>query len=254
MRTDISEFNETERKIIQEIVENEEITATQFEKRHGTSQSEVSRKLNKLQEEGLLEKKTGQDTRKKYFSLNKEAEEKLKDITEKLSTLEIIKDSRKVSRIPVNDHTYIVVFGVDTDITLEDINSEEYENFSELMDRLGTEIWSEKNAELWDDIEEIFKEEVEEIFKDVDQKILMNNRDRIIEVVSRAKYTDEGVELTMDKDYSLQLESLSEISDKLDIKPEGISKKQFTQLIGQIEEEVRKLKNFQMVIQQEIER
>ena len=122
------------------------------------------------------------------------------------------------------------------------------------MDRLGTEIWSEKNAELWDDIEELFEEKVEEIFKEEDQEKLMENRDRIIEVISRAKYRDEGVELSMDKDYSLQLESLSEISDKLDIKPEGISKKQFTQLIGQIEEEVRKLKNFQMVIQQEIEK
>ena len=129
MRTDISEFNETERKIIQEIVENEEITATQFEKRHGTSQSEVSRKLNKLQEEGLLEKKTGQDTRKKYFSLNKEVEEQLKDITEKQSTLQIVKDSRKVSRIPVNDNTNIEAFGVETDKTRENINSEEYENF-----------------------------------------------------------------------------------------------------------------------------
>lgn len=147
--THISKFNDTERKILHELTpENYErepprLSVTEIDKKIDTDRTELSRRLKKLSEEGVLEKKEDEDDkRKSVYRIPKDYRKKFTKIKSQDADLKFIEDA------PLNQIQYMETFNktissVPMSVTLYGI--EDRDKDKELEEDIREEIRSVRN-------------------------------------------------------------------------------------------------------------
>ena len=188
--THLSDLTESERKLVKTLIskdedeENLELTVKEVAEKVDIHQSNVSRGLRRLEDQGVLEhSKIEEDSRKKLYSLSKGFDESIYALRRQEDDLEDIKSYEGV-RIQ-QDYTNmsgrqtgdieIALYGAEKDLDIKELGIES--DIKEVVEALRREHAEDCKSQFKDRLEDLIKDQ----FKEEEQKKILNILDNLVE-------------------------------------------------------------------------